>query len=82
MKAQYWEAIAVSCFDDWTQFHLSTDLNLFNQKSKDGEVCFQAAAQLGFLANPVFSTSAICFHKFLKIVMELSNGLIGFVTAI
>ena len=35
-NSQYWMLweIGVSCFDDWTQFRLSTDLNLFNQKGE------------------------------------------------
>ena len=60
-NSQYWMLweIGVSCFDDWTQFRLSTDLNLFNQKGEAHDSINQDPLKSFFGGNP-FCWKTVC----------------------
>ena len=61
-NSQYWMLweIGVSCFDDWTQFRLSTDLNLFNQKGEAHDSINQDPALKSFFGGNPFCWKRVC----------------------
>ena len=61
-NSQYWMLweIGVSCFDDWTQFRLSTDLNLFNQKGEAHDSINQDPALKSCFGGNPFCWKTVC----------------------